>query len=275
VARRPTVAIVGCGRTGGSIGFALASNGYDITATWSHSRAGRQRAQRLLNAPVLAEPGDVAAAAEIVFLTVPDDAIATVAKQVAPAVRSKAIVVHTSGGLSVDVLAPVREAGARVGCLHPLQTLPDPVLGAEALKGAAVAVTASPQDRLALQRLARAWGGRPFPLDDDKKAIYHAAAVFASNYVVTSIWAATQLLESVGVHNPRGVLAPLIQTTIDNVLANGPRKAITGPVVRGDTSTVRRHIRALEQGPAREAYRALARLTATLAGTEFAEKEPA
>jgi predicted short-subunit dehydrogenase-like oxidoreductase (DUF2520 family) len=265
------VAIVGCGRTGGAIGLALSRNGYDVTAAWSHSRGGRQRAARLLECPILPEPQDVAATADVVFVTVPDDAIGAVAKQIAPAVKPKAIVVHTSGGVSVDALEPVSETGAHTGCLHPLQTLPDPISGAEALKGAAVAVTASPQARLHLQRIARAWGGRPFPLDDKKKAIYHSAAVFASNYVVTSVWAAIELLQSAGVHNARGILTPLIRTTVDNVLAQGPRKAITGPVMRGDLTTVRKHIKALDTGPTKEAYRALARLTATLAGTHFAE----
>ncbi|MEX0874685.1 MAG: Rossmann-like and DUF2520 domain-containing protein [Actinomycetota bacterium] len=273
MARRPTVSIVGCGRVGGAIGLALRAAGYEITAVWSQSRAGRQRAHRLLDAPVL-EPAAVAAAGDVVFLSVSDDAIADMAKQIAPGVRKGKYVVHTSGGVSVSTLQPALRAGAHVGSIHPLQTIPDAVTGAEALRGAAVAVTCEPKDRQALHRIARAWGGQPFVLSDEDKSIYHAAAIFASNYVVSTLWAATELLRSIGIRTPAPLLEPLVRTSVDNFFATGPAKAITGPVVRGDTGVVRRHIADLKKADhptgdrIRSTYRSLARLTAALAGTD-------
>jgi predicted short-subunit dehydrogenase-like oxidoreductase (DUF2520 family) len=269
VARKPTVSIVGAGRVGGAIGLALRDAGYTITAAWSHSRAGRQRAHALLGAPVL-EPAEVAAAAEIVFVTVPDDAIESMAAAIAPGVRAKSLVLHTSGGTSIEALGPARDAGARIGCLHPLQTIPDATSGAAALGGSAVAVTCDRADSSAVMRLARAWGGRPFLLADDAKLLYHAAAVFASNYVVSSVWAATTLLQKAGVRNATDLLAPLVRTTVENVLTRGGAKAITGPVVRGDVDVVRRHVHALREsdpteGPITDAYRHLARMTIALA----------
>ena len=94
-------------------------------------------------------------------------------------------------------------------------------------------------------RLARAWGGRPFALADEAKRIYHAAAVFASNYVVTSIWAATTLFQSIGIRNAGELLGPLVRNGVENVLARGGAKAITGPVARGDAELVQRHVEAL------------------------------
>jgi len=265
VARRfPNVSIVGAGRVGGAIGLALARGGYTITAAWSRSRAGRARAHELLNAPIL-EPDEVCRAGEIVIVAVPDDAIAATARLIAPAARRGKYVIHTSGGTSIDTLSPVREAGAHIGSLHPLMTITEP--DADALSGAAVAVTSDPRDGAAMYRIARAWGGRPFALADEQKPAYHAAAVFASNYVVSSIWAANAIFRTIGIANAQPLLAPLLRATLDNVIEKGPAKAITGPVIRGDVNTVRRHIEVLKESDEQiaNAYRAMARMTAALA----------
>ncbi len=274
MAKRPTVSIVGCGRAGGAIGLALALNGYTITAAWSRTRGGRQRAQRLLGVPVLPNASEVAAAADIVFVAVPDDAIADVGEDLKSGALTGKIVAHTAGGVSIRALAAVESAGARPASVHPLQTLPDAIRGADALDGAAVAVTCDPRDRPVLFRLARAWGGKPFPLADDGKTLYHAAAVFASNYVVTSVWAALRLLERLGIPNARQLLAPLTQSSVHNVTSMPPDRAITGPIVRGDTETVHEHIQALAHsdptgGRITDAYRSLARLTAALARVDM------
>lgn len=274
MAKRPTVSIVGCGRAGGAIGLALARNGYTVTAAWSRSRTGRQRAQRLLGVPVLADPADVAAAADIALVAVPDDAIADVGASLATRDLTGRIVAHTSGGVSITALGPVERVGARSASLHPLQTLPDATRGADALNGAAVAVTSDPRDRAGLFRLARAWGGKPFPVPDEGKTLYHAAAVFASNYVVSSVWAALRLLERLGIPNARQLLAPLTQTSVTNVTSMPPDRAITGPIVRGDAQTVREHLQALAHadptgGRITDAYRSMARLTAALARVDM------
>ena len=274
------MSIVGCGRAGGAIGLALKRNGYEIAAAWSRSRGGRQRAQRLLDVPVLPGIPDVSAAADVVFVTVPDGAIEEVGRSVATGIRPGRLAVHTSGVVSIDALAPVRDAGGRIGSLHPLQTLPDAKAGADALSGAAVAVTCEAADEPALQRIARGWGGRPFSLPDAGKAIYHAAAVFASNYVVSSVWAAVRLFEKLGVHNAQQLIAPLAQASMHNVVSMQPGLAITGPVVRGDTETVRLHVAELRAsdptgGRITEAYRAMARLTAMLSGADVQAFEKA
>lgn len=279
MARKPTVSIVGAGRVGGAIGLALVRAGYTISAVWARSRGGRQRAHRLLDVPVL-EPADTAAAGDVTFLSVPDDVLLEMAERIAPAIRQGQFVVHTSGGMPVASLAPVKDAGARVGSLHPLQTIPDAESGAEALRGASVAVTCDNHERLALMRLARAWGGRPFVLGEEAKHVYHAAAVFASNYVVSSIWAATTLFQSIGLRNAGDLLAPLVRASTDNVLARGGSKAITGPVARGDADLVKRHLDALRDadptnGAIGDAYGALARLTASLIGDDVRSFENA
>ena len=270
MARRQAVSIVGCGRVGGAIGLALQRAGYTITAAWSRSRTGRQRAHRILDVPVLADPAEVAGAGDVVFVAVPDDAIGEVTGRLAPGIRTRAFVVHTSGGTSTSVLAPARDAGARTASMHPLQTVPDAARGADAIRGSAVAVTCAPEDRLDLFRIARAWGGRPFLLPDDAKPKYHAAAVFASNFIVSSVWAATALLREVGLRDTTTVLTPLLRGTVENIVARGPQKALTGPVLRGDAATIRRHIKELAAAEPEvlEAYRTLTKLTGHLAGAD-------
>ncbi len=265
MARGNAVSVVGAGRVGSTIGLALRRAGYPIAAAWSRSRAGRERAHTLLDAPIL-EPEDVCSAGDIVVLAVPDDAIREMAERIAPAVRRGKLVFHTSGGTSVETLDAIRESGAHVASLHPLMTFPEP--DADAIDGAAVAVTCDPRDRASFYRIARAWGGRPFMLADERKPEYHAAAVFASNYIVSSVWAANAIFRTIGVPNAQPLLAPLLRATLDNVIEKGPAKAITGPVMRGDMKTVRKHVAALKESNDErivEAYRAMARLTAALA----------
>lgn len=266
------MAIVGFGRAGGAIALALEGAGYEIGATWSRSRAGRRRAHDLCEAPVLDRPEQTLGTADVAIVAVPDDAIRDLAEEVARGVRPGQRVVHTSGSTSVEALAPVREAGGRIGSLHPLQTLPDPERGAHALRAAAVAVTCEPEDRQFLSRLASGWGGRPFSLPDEAKTAYHAAAVFASNYVVAVLWAAAELLEEAGVSHGSALLEPLVRSTVENVVADGPERALTGPVARGDLEAVRRHVDVLAGRSAPEpilgAYRALAELTAAVASRD-------
>ncbi len=270
MAKHPTVAIVGCGRAGGSIGLALEREGHRVGAVWSRSRAGRQRAARLLEAPTLGRVADVVDTGDLVIVAVPDEAIEQTATEVAEAVRPGQVVVHTSGVTSVEALAPVRDAGARIGSMHPLQTLPDPRRGADALREAAVAVTCDERDRRMLHRLVSAWGGRPFPLRDDARVLYHAAAVLASNYVTALLGAADELMDAAGVPNGRALLAPLVRTAVDNTVAKGAERSITGPVVRGDLEAVRRHLVALrERGEIlADAYGSLSLLTAQVARTD-------
>src|SRR5438445_13584791 len=118
MARRSVVAVVGCGRVGGAIGLALQRAGYTVAAAWSRSRTGRQRAHRILDVPVLADPAEVAGAGDFVVVAVPDDAITEITEQLAAGVRSRAFVVHTSGGTTVNALAPAKKAGARTASMH-------------------------------------------------------------------------------------------------------------------------------------------------------------
>lgn len=211
------------------------------------------------------------AACELVFLTVPDDAIEAVAGSLRG--RSGQAVVHCSGGLSLEPLATIATMGVRVGSFHPLQAFaqpvrPEPVEGhdGQALRQAQHERRESVQqevgDRLAgityglegpeplistLEDLARDLGGRPIRLPPGSKALYHASAVLASNYLVTLAQQASDLWAHYGVPRDEALTAllPLIEGTVANLNSIGLPDALTGPIARGDVGTVRRHLEVL------------------------------
>ena len=130
--------------------------------------------------------------------------------------------------------------------LHPLQTFADVAGAIEALAGCAVAVTAADEEGAQLgDGLARDLGGRPFRLADAQRPLYHAAAVFASNYLVAISGAGDALFASAGVPDALAAMRPLQEATLANVHRLGPQAALTGPAVRGDAGTIDRNLSAI------------------------------
>ena len=225
-----SVRVIGPGRAGSSLARALAGAGWPVE-------------------PSLRRGDDLAGAAEGVDLLViatPDAAIAAVAAAVRPVATT--VVAHLAGSLGLDVLAP----HPRRASVHPLVALPDPEVGAERLRnGAAFAVAGDPRAR----EVVAALGGRAFEVADADRAAYHAAACIASNHLVALLGQAERVAAAAGV--PLDAYLDLVRATVDNVAALGPRRALTGPVARGDIATVARHLTALDPSE-RPAYEALA-----------------
>jgi predicted short-subunit dehydrogenase-like oxidoreductase (DUF2520 family) len=198
-----------------------------------------------------------AADAELVVLCVPDRAIAGVAAET----PAGPWIAHVSGATPLAALDPhVRRFG-----LHPLQSF-SKALGPEQLDGAWGAVTAETEEARGVGRwLAETLGLRPFDLDDDARAPYHAGASIASNYLVTLRAAARSLLEAAGA--PPEALDPLIQGVVDTDFE------LTGPIARGDWETVGRHLAVIraERPELEELYLVLAATTARIAGRDPAE----
>lgn len=242
----PTLSFIGAGTLGRALSKACASAGYRVLAIHSHSfEDATQLANALPGAEAVANPSDVTSA-DIIFLTVPDDAIATVCESVAwPATCS---VVHCSGALSLEPLQHAQEAGASIGGLHPLQTFAAGAEHAGRLSGIAYALEASSNElRETLQDLVVALGGRPQWIRSSDKPLYHVSAAMASNYLVALLGDASKLWESFGLSREGGLysLLPLVRSTIDNLEGVGFPDALTGPIARGDVDTVRIHLEAL------------------------------
>jgi predicted short-subunit dehydrogenase-like oxidoreductase (DUF2520 family) len=204
----------------------------------------------------------------VILLAVPDDALEKVASELSGTcqIDDKHTVLHLSGVLDATALAPLEHCGCARGSLHPLQSLSDPESAPDRLAGAVAAVEGDDRAMRVARQLARAVGLEPFDVPAESKALYHAAAVFASNYLVTLATTAHRLLRKVGLSEERAseALAPIIRGTVENIVEYGPERALTGPVARGDRTTIERHLEAL---PAEQEalYRALARATLNMA----------
>lgn len=254
------VAVVGAGRVGRTLGVLARRAGYEIGPVVCRTIERAQEARAFIGA---GEPGTEILGAELTLLCVPDAEIGGAAARLrAPA---GAVVAHTCASYGADALRPRRPAGA----LHPLRSFADPARAAERFAGTYCAVDGDPEAVAVLEAFARALGGRPFAVRTDRKALYHAGAVFGSNYVVAALAAARRLLEAAGVGREIATeaLASLAEGTVLNVKASGVEGALTGPIERGDAETVRRHAAALaaEAPELSEAYAALGRLTAAVA----------
>ncbi len=248
--------VAGPGRAGGSIVLAARQAGHEVVGVLSR-RDGDDRFRLLAWDTPLPQ-------ADLLVLAVRDDAIGDIAERLAPLAGSVAAAVHLSGYTSVDALAPLAEAGLATGSFHPLQTLPTAEAGAAALAGSYVAITG--RDTGPLFELAHSLQMRPFLLDDAAKAAYHAGAAAASNYVVSVLGVAADLFESAGV--PFVVLRPLTEHIVANVFEMGAGDALTGPVARGDRSTVAGQIAAARAAGVGDDFVALAEITARRAGSE-------
>jgi predicted short-subunit dehydrogenase-like oxidoreductase (DUF2520 family) len=263
------VAIIGAGRVGTALGVLLERGGYHVVAA-SGRRSSFERVQRYLPFAEFRRPIEAARGTEVVVLSVPDDLVekGCAAMAAEGAFHEGQVVLHTSGSVGLQALEAAEAAGAEILSLHPLQSFPEVSDGIDRLPGSAVAVTAKTEAGFARgEELARTIGATPFRLDEDAKPLYHAAAVFCSNYLVVVEGLAEELFRLAGLEEPLPFMAPLARTAFEAAMERGPAAALTGPAVRGDAGTVIRSLSALAyRAPeAARAYAVLAREAARLA----------
>jgi predicted short-subunit dehydrogenase-like oxidoreductase (DUF2520 family) len=260
--RERTVALIGPGRAGTTIGLGLVENGWTVVGVAGRApdAPSTTSAAACLNSRTMLV-SDVARGAELVIIATPDRAIPQVLLAAEPALEPGALVVHLAGSIGLDVFEPLpaRRTGVRVGAMHPLQTFPSTTIGLERLAGAWAAVAGDP----AVADIARSLGLRPFERAEHDRGRYHAAAVVASNHLVALLGQVERLAAGCGV--PFEAFAPLVLGSVQNAFSIGPAAALTGPVARGDLATVEQHLRDLDPAE-RDAYRTLAREAARLTG---------
>jgi len=287
---KPSVMIVGAGRLGTALALGLSASGYCITALFARRLTRARLAASLFEdgegarpkALSIAQLGTPLPPVDLILITTPDDAIAPTAARLAeifnatfnattpnapspPSSRStrhrrrrqtERVVLHASGALPSDVLAPLRECGFAVGSMHPLASISEASAGAERLRGAAYCVEGDRHAVIVARRLVRDLGGNSFSIDTRDKALYHAAAVMTSGHMVALFDAATELLARCGLSAARArhVLYPLLRGTLENLATHDdPAVALTGPFARADLAIVRRHLAALAASAAPDA----------------------
>jgi predicted short-subunit dehydrogenase-like oxidoreductase (DUF2520 family) len=262
----PTLGILGAGRLGSSLALALEHAGHPITSVHSANQADAEALCRRLPGSQLASATELAERCDLVFMTVPDAAIATCADTIPW--RAGQHVVHCSGALELSVLDAAGRAGALRGCLHPLQSFPERFGDPERWSGIVCGIEADEPLGAILERHAQALGADVVRLEGIDRARYHAAAVFASNYLVALHAAANEAWAAAGLPRAlaRRALGPLGIGTAERLARLSLEDALTGPLARGDTQTIAHHLRALATTPElRALYVQLARWLLKLA----------
>jgi predicted short-subunit dehydrogenase-like oxidoreductase (DUF2520 family) len=267
----PQLGIIGVGKVAEALAPLAYRAGYRIAAVYSRHAERAAGLAASVGAAVADSPIHVVRQAHLTLLTVPDDALADVVSALVGAgpiaLTEDRAVIHTSGAHSLEVLAPLADAGLLTGSLHP--AYPFTGMPVDSLADVAIAIEASGEP---LSMWLRAWvsalGARAIAIAPGGKVLYHAALVFASNYTVTLYALAQELLMHIGAGRAEAdaALSALVAGTVANIAQQGVPSALSGPLVRGDTGTINEHLRALEAVDMEIAalYRALARATLPL-----------
>ena len=246
------ITIIGAGKVGRTLGYLLHRLA-DVTIVdvVHRSLASAQSAVDFIGAGRPCDSIEQVHSATIYLMTVPDDQIAACCDALVRTGRigGGTIVMHCSGALAASALHGAVGSGASVASIHPIRSFADPRVVVTSFAGTFCGVEGDPVALALLGPLFQALGARLVQIRADAKNIYHAAAVFASNYVVSLLATAQQAYEAAGIapELALAMLAPLTQEALDNVVRCGPAMALTGPIARGDRATVARQQRALEK----------------------------
>jgi predicted short-subunit dehydrogenase-like oxidoreductase (DUF2520 family) len=245
---RPRIGFIGAGRVGTALGVAFRNAGWQVTGVASRDEDRRTRfAQLVPDARAFAEPYAVLDEADLIFLTVPDDVIPEAAATLK--LYSGQGLVHTSGALPAAVLAPAMAAGTSAASFHPLVAFADYERSLAALAGATIALEGDESLLPVLAELAESIGGRPVLVASEGKSAYHAAAMLAAGGLVGLLDVIVEVAAGAGLDEKAAlaVYLPLARQALANAEELGVERALTGPFVRGDVSTVEGHLDALER----------------------------
>lgn len=268
----PSLNIIGAGHVGRVLGRLFAASGeFDVGAVLTRSAGSAADAVAFIGAGHAVESMAQLGPADAWMLAVPDDEIAAVCAQLAGAVPlAGALVFHCSGAKSSLELDAAARAGALTASAHPIRSFADPEAVLQSFGGTWCGVEGVPGAIAMLEPALLAIGGRVAHIDASAKTVYHAAAVFASNYLVTVIDTALRAYQAAGIPEAaaRELARPLATETLANVFRLGPETALSGPIARGDMATVARQQVAVSEWDAEagKLYEALAAATVHLAG---------
>lgn len=271
-----SVTIVGPGRMGLALGAALLNSGAVRSLTMfgrrpeppSYPLFTQGVARYVFGVEPLA-PDTIA-----LFLAVPDAVIPEMAFTIAAhgEAPSGCAAFHLSGVVPTDVLAPLHQQGYAVGSFHPLQAVSNPVSAADRIPGSYVAVMGSPEATAVARRLASAMGCPVLGVAANRRPLFHAATVLASNYLPPLLDLSVRLMERAGVTSDEAsaALLPLVRGTLASIEEGGPGASVRGPIPAGDVETVALHLRALDPED-RTLYVALGAALLRLAGPSIDE----
>ena len=243
------VSIIGAGRLGTALAVALEARGYRIRSVVARDIKNARKAAAHLDGQVealAAKQLSSFAPAEVVLVTVPDDQIASVAAELSRlSFDHQPVVLHTSGALSSEILAPLRARGWSTGSVHPLISVTDPQTP---IAGAFWCVEGEPRAVRLAKAIVRDLRGTSFSINSAEKPLYHAAAVMTAGHVTALFDVALEMLVACGLtrKTARQILQPLLASAVHNLETKDPAEALTGSFARGDVETIKRHLAALK-----------------------------
>ena len=268
----PTLTIIGCGSVGKVLGHLWATKGvFRIQEVLNRSCDSAAAAIAFMGAGEAAVGWDALRPADFFMIATPDDQIESACTALARTgiLCTRTIVFHCSGALPSDVLAPAKAAGAAVASVHPIRSFAGSEAAATGFAGTWCGIEG---DKPAVEQLTHAFsaiGARLVSIDPAFKSVYHSAAVFSSNYLVTLLDVAVAAYAKAGVprEDALKLMEPLVRGTVDNVFRLGTTDALTGPIARGDVATVLRQYRAVSAWDRRAGalYKQLGKFTAVIA----------
>jgi predicted short-subunit dehydrogenase-like oxidoreductase (DUF2520 family) len=259
-----TIAIIGAGRLGASLGYSLSQKGYTIMAVSARAQHSAEESRKLIGqGSPLTDNTQAAQLARIIILSVPDDDIPGVVKELASRELDweGKLVFHCSGLHPSSLLHDLESKGALTVTVHPNQSFPSKLKDANAFQGVYFALEGGEQARAMAENIVRDLGAHPFVIRAEDKPVYHAACSVASNFFVALLDVAVSLLQQCGLEQNTGrdLLLPLVERTLQNVKKFNTSGALSGPIVRGDHKSVKNHLDALEKFPPyRQMYATLA-----------------
>ena len=264
MSRKPTIALIGPGNLGSALAHALVAAGYRIDEVIARDTPASQRRARVLARAVKSTARTLQSAkfnSRIIWLCVSDDAIAACARDLAKRGGWKGkTVLHSSGALSSALLSPLRRRGAVIATLHPMQSFVRTSRGE--MRGIWFGVEGDAAAVRTARRIALDLGGHVLRIDPSNKALYHALGSFSSPMIVAVLALAERIASEAGVppRARRGLIEPILRRTFKNYIRGGPAAAFSGPLVRGDVTTIRAHLASLGRVPgALDVYKALVR----------------
>jgi len=248
---RKKIGIIGAGVVGTAVGVVLKQKGYEITGAYDVKSESTQQLVERIGCTPHTSPQEVSRSADVLFITTNDAAIRNVVDTLADrkAFFEGQVVVHMSGAQSSEVLDRAKMFGANILSVHPLQSFANVDGAIKNLPGSVFSIEGDRDAYDTAVCIVETLQGEYFFIDRKAKPLYHAGACVVSNYLVTLIDFGVKLLESTGIPRGAGVkaLLPLIQGTVNNIENIGIPRALTGPISRGDLSTIVKHLECLEE----------------------------
>jgi predicted short-subunit dehydrogenase-like oxidoreductase (DUF2520 family) len=244
----PTLGFIGAGRVARCLAAVWAQAGYTVSAVASRSRtSAEQFAAEVPGCTACDGPQQVVDAAELIFITVPDDAIAASAASLK--FRPGQAVVHCSGASEVSLLEPARKQGAAIGGFHPLYLFSGLAADRERIVGAYITLEAPEPLKTRLTALVHALRCTPLEIPAGARMLYHASANYAASFILCGLREAVEVWSSFGVNEEDTLAAlwPMLEGTLKTARDRGLSSALAGPVSRGDAAVVERQLERLQQ----------------------------